>query len=101
MVQHTYHPGSFVAARGDTFKARSARSRLVIYGYLGGSIAMGVPRMDGLYWKIPKWMIWGYPHIRKPLCELSITIPSLCLLDIAGRFVVALKYIEVMLGLQP
>ena len=27
----------------------------------------GIPRMDGLSWKIPlKWMIWGYPHLWKP-----------------------------------
>ena len=27
----------------------------------------GVPKMDGLYRKIPlKWMIWGYPHVWTP-----------------------------------
>jgi hypothetical protein len=27
----------------------------------------GYPKMDGLQWKILlKWMIWRYPHFRKP-----------------------------------
>ena len=30
----------------------------------------GVPKMDGFQWKILlKWMIWGYPHFRKPPSE--------------------------------
>ena len=36
---------------------------------------MGVSKMDGLWWKIPlKWMIWGYPHFRKPsfICLLLL-----------------------------
>ena len=24
---------------------------------------MGIPKMDGLQWKVLlRWMIWGYPH---------------------------------------
>ena len=46
---------------------------------------MVVPQMDGLIWKIVlKWMIWGYPHFRKPpyvygkaIGELMITHENL------------------------
>ena len=34
---------------------------------LGGVHKWRYPQMDGLEGKIPlKWMIWGYPHFRKP-----------------------------------
>ena len=41
---------------------------MFIYQMVYGSfLNMGVPRMDGLNGKILlRWMIWGYPHFRKP-----------------------------------
>ena len=33
---------------------------------MGVSIVMGVPKIDGLYWKIMlKWLFKGYPYFRK------------------------------------
>ena len=36
---------------------------------------MVVPqKIDGFQWKILiKWMIWGYPHAGKPLCDFMGT----------------------------
>ena len=38
-------------------------------------MVMGVSKMVGLYWKHPfKWMIWRYPHFRKPSCMFMISM---------------------------
>ena len=46
---------------------------LKVYGRPGRYIYSGsfhkwwYPKIDGFQWKILlKWMIWGYPHFRKP-----------------------------------
>ena len=40
---------------------------MVNNGNIWRFLKMGYPKIDGLQWKILlKWMIWGYPHFRKP-----------------------------------
>lgn len=51
----------------STFRGRSFLGES---GLVWGVPKMGAPKMDALYWKIRlRWMILGWPHFRKPLCD--------------------------------
>ena len=64
----------FSARKKGSFNFNSEQIHQIRH-HMGVSINGDTPKMDGLQWKITgKWMIWEYPHFRKPSISLSTTI---------------------------
>ena len=70
-TQQTQTPVSRVTSFSAVFHGR------VVVRTFGGFHTWGYHKMDGVEWEIPlRWMILGYPHLRKLPCNCSCSWES-------------------------